>query len=969
MSRPASGIVQFRTALAVLILSATAVAEERYLDFVHKLQERGYGEIAVQYLERLKEAGEIPDEVRDVWSLELGKSLRVSAEEAANADQTQKRLADALAHIESFLKENADHPAVAEALGAQGDIATQRGQLLIRSGRTVTDKARQAEFFANARAALEVARSPFTQSIERYQTDLRELLPAPPADTPKKEATKKGTSKTSTKRPPRATSKAARDAAAERDEVEMNWVEARLKLALLDYYIAQTYTDPADAARKKALEQAAARFDGIFQQYRVTRLGLYAHMWEGKARDDLGDLKTAEAIYEEVLGNAPDPGQLQAATGLEPLFAQVEMFRLQLLQKKGDTAAFLNDAAEWIRSHQSSRRTAGYQGIALELAKAQIGLAEKATPDERHRLFTLALRSLSDIAKVASEHQQEAILLRRKYQEEVKGSVGDIVSLDEGLTVGNAAARSGQWDEAVTAYARAAELAAKDKDPERMIDARFRLAHAQLMSGKAEEAADTAEEIARKNLASRTAPQAAALATSAALALYTAAKDKGPALERLMSMANYTIDHWPDRPEADDARIALGQSNIVRGDLDAAVAVFEQVKPTSERYATALHYAGNAYWRSYLGNKQNTEHRAKATERIAASLDAQKKALKPGEALTRQLADTQLLMAEMLLEGNQADQAVGLIEPLVATIRASKPETLDNTTLRTLVAGLRGYIATGDLAKAGDVQSIVIQIGSDSPQVNSVLIEFAKLLGNEVKRADAAAQDAAEGSDKSAAQAAETSASGMRQIFQKLLDQLVTRQQHSLANMIYLADSYARVGAAEKARQQYQHILQVCEADATLASSSNGAAAVTRVRAQLVGLLRNEGKFDEAMKQVDQLIRSNPRDLAPLMEKGRILQARAEKDPKTYGEAIAHWTSLRTTLSRMQRKPSEYYEVVYNAASCLLAQSKHSQDKLKALQAEQLIKSSLVLSPNLNGPDMVTRYNELLEEATKLQGR
>src|SRR5207247_1833296 len=115
--------------------------------------------------------------------------------------------------------------------------------------------------------------------------------------------------------------------------------------------------------------------------------------------------------------------------------------------------------------------------------------------------------------------------------------------------------------------------------------------------------------------------------------------------------------------------------------------------------------------------------------------------------------------------------------------------------------------------------------------------------------------------------------------------------------------------------------------------------------------------------------RANPKDLAPLMEKGRILQAWAEKEPRLYNDAVGHWSSLRTTLSRMQRKPPEYYEVIVNVAECLLAQAKQAQDKSKALQAEQLLKSSLVLNPSLNGPEMVNRYNELLQEATKLQGR
>jgi hypothetical protein len=73
----------------------------------------------------------------------------------------------------------------------------------------------------------------------------------------------------------------------------------------------------------------------------------------------------------------------------------------------------------------------------------------------------LALRSLTEITTVESEYQLQAFLLRRKYQEEVRGSAAEIASVDEGLSVGNAAAGSGQWDDAMAAFTRAAELVAK----------------------------------------------------------------------------------------------------------------------------------------------------------------------------------------------------------------------------------------------------------------------------------------------------------------------------------------------------------------------------------------------------------------------------------------------------------------------------------------------------------------------------
>ncbi|NJL18403.1 MAG: hypothetical protein HC938_15805, partial [Nitrospira sp.] len=43
------------------------------------------------------------------------------------------------------------------------------------------------------------------------------------------------------------------------------------------------------------------------------------------------------------------------------------------------------------------------------------------------------------------------------------------------------------------------------------------------------------------------------------------------ALKELTDLAEFTMKTWPDKAEADDARIALGQSNLVQGDFQKAI--------------------------------------------------------------------------------------------------------------------------------------------------------------------------------------------------------------------------------------------------------------------------------------------------------------------------------------------------------------------------------------------------------------
>ena len=116
---------------------------------------------------------------------------------------------------------------------------------------------------------------------------------------------------------------------------------------------------------------------------------------------------------------------------------------------------------------------------------------------------------------------------------------------------------------------------------------------------------------------SAAAAQASALGVAAALNLYVAAPDdkKPAALERLMKVAEFTEKNWPDRPEADDARMARGQAKLVVGQVREAIDIFERVNPKSERYPLAMYLAGQSYWRLYVTEKPKQPRHAATRSR------------------------------------------------------------------------------------------------------------------------------------------------------------------------------------------------------------------------------------------------------------------------------------------------------------------------------------------------------------------
>jgi hypothetical protein len=134
---------------------------------------------------------------------------------------------------------------------------------------------------------------------------------------------------------------------------------------------------------------------------------------------------------------------------------------------------------------------------------------------------------------------------------------------------------------------------------------------------------------------------------------------------------------------------------------------------------------------------------------------------------------------------------------------------------------------------------------------------------------------------------------------------------------------------------------------------------MTRVRSQLIGLLREEKKYPEALAQVEALLKEQPNALEPMIEKGNIIQALAEADPKKYDEAAKWWSGIRNKLQNQPgKKPPAYYEVVYNTALCLSAQKQPE----KSSQASQLLSATLALAPSLDGPDRVEKYKALLKQ-------
>ena len=944
-------------------------AEEDFIEFLRGLHGLGHGELAVHYLNQIKERPDLPDDVKTTWDLEMARSLRIAADETPNTDLQQKYIVEAQTSLDKFLKEQANHEEAASAQKTSGDISLFRAQNALRVG--LRDKTKKDTLIPEARKLLGEARPKYEKAVAMYKERVDKARAGMGA---------KGKA---------LSTKAQRQYTA----LVEAWYNARFKVATVDYNIGLTYTEPAAPPRKAALLEAAKGFDSIYQENRDERTGIYAKLWGGKAAEEMGEFEKALDIYDEVMSAAP-PDKDKKQSDYAAMFQEVNRFRLMLLGRTKKYKDLVEDATEWLRFHDSAHRSNGYQGIALELAKAHLEIAKTSKGPEAAKSAVEAKKWITAIIKIPSEYQKEAILLQRL---SAGGQEVPLASFDEAIAVADSSAKAAgeaatsadvkaNWVEAEKAYAKAIELSADVKDKNRILHTRFALATAQYMVGKAAEGYTTALTLAKENTNYAKAPAAASLAVNIALYLYGQTRDAA-AMERINESTDLLLKQWPQHAEADDARIAKGKLKLLQNppDFNGAIETFTSVNPASDRYPTGLQLAGQTHWVVYNNEKKKGDavkpeaaqaHRKKTIELLQQSLTAFGKSESGSPALAQSLQDTQLLLAEVRLEGDQIKEALELLQPMVESLKAKPPASVDRTTLRILVSSVRAYAALGNVNDSIEVGNILVTGGEDIPPVNGVLIEFAKMIKGEWKKGAAeliAAKGAAEtapvkeGEKDGRLDNATLAETNSREALMKLLEKLNERKQYDLAGLVFLAESSLEISQSlmDKPREEFQikardqFLAIVSRANSDEAFKKLAAKALPRVRSQLIGLLREEKKYPEALAEIDALLKDQPNALEPMIEKGNIMQAMAESDPKKYDEAVKWWSGIRNKLQNQPgKKPPAYYEVVYNTAFCLVAQKQPE----KNTQASQLLSATLALAPSLDGPDRVEKYKALLKQ-------
>ena len=206
---------------ALAVCLPRAAAAEDSLEYIQALENKGYADIAAEYLADMKEKNSLPPDVAEVWDMEMSKCLRKAADQAYTPAEGVKLRKQSQEHLDKFLQEKPNHP---EAISAQvwwaGFISDEAMEHAWKARDPRLSAAQKAEERAKAQAALEKAQPRFADAAEKF----RKLLAA--AKNPRKKA-----------------------------DIELQWQDARFKAILCDYYLAEAIENKADAKRVDAAEE------------------------------------------------------------------------------------------------------------------------------------------------------------------------------------------------------------------------------------------------------------------------------------------------------------------------------------------------------------------------------------------------------------------------------------------------------------------------------------------------------------------------------------------------------------------------------------------------------------------------------------------------------------------------------------------------------------------------------------------
>ena len=905
--KPLTSLVARLLFTAAVILAAAIApvfAEEPSEAFLDGLRQRGYYDVALDYLDAAAESPVVSKRFKETVLYEKGLILVQSAKEQRDPQVRERQIDEAQKMIEEFLVAQPYSVMAGAARSQLGTILAERARVRVEKSKRLAGTEKQT-VLKEARSLYEQA----AQVFEKLSSEYAEKLKGYPAAMDEKKDARR---------------------IEERDRLRKDHLYVQMLVPATYEEMAET-SEKGSKERTDTLIQAETKYRELFEKYRTRTAGMYARIYQGRCIFKLGRPKDASAIYNELLANPDTPDEFRTVKRRVMPLAVESWFEQQLYLEIVNKAIPIIDD-----SRPGEDKTDDIMGMRLTVAKACKAYAEdlrKSNPPDPQAKLMLAegrkqvtfvarnegtfqevarklLPEFTDsgdaperpeprtfaeartAAKEAIEAAQTANLLVKTIPGKLAAEKDAAAIADLQKQLSSAQQQAAQAQSDAIRYCRLAlGLVEPDTDLLDVNLVRYLLCYMLYSRGDLYEASVLGEFIATRYPDSQGARQCAKIAMASYLQLYGENKtnDKDFETRQLIDICEVIVNKWPNEPEAAEALNTLIPFMIREKKLKEAQDYLAKIPLDSPQRGTAELKTGQALWASYLDNSQLVRDWESGTTPLPAEgvdLPAKKQELERlkndaretliagvermrlvGEA-NKLMSTAVLFLAQIYVDTGEAAKAVQLLEDpqigALTLVRAGDSSTeIEGFAEETYKTALRAYISslagTTDGAAAiekakGAMQALEEHMGR-TPDGQQQLVAIYVSLASDLQRQ----MEIAEPSVKVQ----------LGEGFEVFLKEVA--EDATEFNVLYwVAETYRGMGEAfggnfqsltpeakgylETAAASYQKILDLGQSDPTFLSPEMA----IQIRMQLARTRRGLGDYVGAMNIFESMLRKTP---------------------------------------------------------------------------------------------------------------
>ncbi len=1026
-------------AFARFLAPQQATAVEPAKAFLDALRQQGYYDVALEYLETLPENPAVPVDFKQTLAYERGLTLVQGARFQRDPAIKDKWLDQAQTELTEFV---AGQGANLMAVNAR----SQLGNVLIERAKSRLEKSKKQSGEAKDQLVLE-SRKLFEESVKIFAGQIDE--------TRKRAENYPNSLQPSDGKP-----------FEERQLFRTAFLAAKGLAVAAKEEMAETYA-PDSAEYKKLIGECVDGYKSIGDDFRTLLAGMYARAYQARCLQKLGQHKDALGYFTELLAQ-PDNSDLHELRVLAVSLAIDSWASLKLYKQIVEIAYPLVD-----KPRGTEDRSDDFMSMRIRIAKAYRAYAEQLKAEnprdaQVRKLMSDGRALASYVARFRGPYQEQARRLLADFAgadvESIAGDKPNPKTFTDALTAGRDAVQRMTESEqlvkqlnlrlpTITDVAQSTEikkqveksqqvsveardmasqylrlainLADKDAGEDDLNLARYFVCYLSFLEGKYYESLTLGEFVAERYPNSQGARHCAKIAMAAWSKLYEQQPGGENDFEsqRIIRIADYIVQKWPDQPEAADALNTLIPFMIREKRLEEAQQYLAKIPADSPQRGPAELKLGQVLWASYLASateirqwEQNPAELPEGTDLAARKKEletlktAAQTTLQNGVSRMQESGEMNpvgatavLSLAQVLVDTNQPDKAIATLEDpkfgSLTLLKQNHPATQKaGFNVLTYQTGLRAYISALGSAKDPKplidkakqmMESLKTAMGEEGQtRLVAIYVTIARDLQTQMELAD------------------ENARQGLATGFEVFLKEVDAEAKEQ--NVLYwVADTYRAMGESflhsgntgrtaarpylTSAIATYQKILDRAGKD------PSSAALATQIRLQMARTHRSMARFKDAIDQYVEILRpAKTRYTLPVQveaaetyqewggygpdHKDRygnaILGARLdEKNPdatRRKDNIVWGWGEISRKTADNPKYAAQFHQARYNLALCrykwALAEKDATAKAKRLAQAKSDVTSMVRLYRDLGGAKQESQYDQLLRDIQKSLG-